>query len=44
MGIRVLWAVLGLVALMGVNAGPRTAWGQEELFVANDDVVTSINS
>ncbi len=42
--VSVRWTVLGLVGLIAVGSGPPTAWGQEELFVANDDVVTLINS
>ncbi len=42
--VSVRWTVLGLVGLIAVASGPPTAWGQEELFVANDDVVTLINS
>src|SRR5262249_7146994 len=32
---RVLTLTLALAALLGVGVGPQTAWGQEELFVAN---------
>lgn len=35
--------VLRVVALMGVEGCLLAAWGREELFVANDDMVTLIN-
>ena len=42
-GLKVLRPVLMVIVLGGIRGFPLAAWAQEELFVANDDVVTSIN-